>query len=142
MICYTNTVDTKPHLMFPGRWCPFHKGHEYIIRQEMQKNPNMPILILIRDTAYDEISAIDRVKILSNWMIYEQIEGTVMIIPDIHGVYYGRKVGYEVESVDVPESIQGISATEIRERIRNNDTSWKDFVPESVITAIEGIYAE
>lgn len=142
MICYTNCVDTKPHLLFVGRWCPLHKGHEYIIREEMRHNPDKPVLILVRDTAYDEIKAIDRVPILADWMIENSIEGTVMIIPDIYGVYYGRGVGYEVESVDVPEDIQGISATEIRKRISENDTSWEQLVPNGTVDAIRKYYYE
>lgn len=135
-------MDTEPHLLFVGRWCPFHKGHEYIIRQKMKQNPDKPVLVLVRDTAYDEIRAVDRVSVLADWMIYNDILGTVMIIPDIHGVYYGRKVGYEVESIDVPEDIQGISATEIRERIKSHDDSWEQLVPDGTIDAIKEYYNE
>jgi hypothetical protein len=42
----------------------------------------------------------------------------VQIIPDIEGVYYGRDVGYKVEQLSVPPEIAEISATKIREQLK------------------------
>lgn len=42
----------------------------------------------------------------------------VMVIPDIEGVYYGRDVGYKVEQLSVPPEIAEISATKIREQLK------------------------
>ncbi len=39
-----------------------------------------------------------------------------LVLPDIVGVFYGRKVGYVVEELNPPEEIGRISATSIREK--------------------------
>lgn len=43
---------------------------------------------------------------------------SIMSIPDIEGVYYGRDVGYKVERIEVPTEVASISATAIREQKR------------------------
>ena len=40
----------------------------------------------------------------------------VMLVPNITNISYGRGVGYKIEEVVLPEKIQKISATKIRER--------------------------
>jgi hypothetical protein len=42
----------------------------------------------------------------------------IIVIPDIEGVYYGRDVGYKVEQLSVPPEIAEISATKIREQMK------------------------
>jgi hypothetical protein len=42
----------------------------------------------------------------------------IIVIPDIEGVYYGRDVGYKVEQLSVPPEIAAISATKIREQMK------------------------
>ena len=56
----------------------------------------------------------------------------VMIIPDIESVNFGRVVGYEVNEFDPPKNIGWISATKIRDSIKNNDDEWKSLVDESI----------
>ena len=43
----------------------------------------------------------------------------VSIIPDIESVNYGRGVGYEIIEHIPPEDIKEISATKIREQMRD-----------------------
>ncbi len=96
---YKNVDSQKPHMVFIGRWCPLHKGHTWIIEQKMLENPGKPVLILVRDTNFDEQPAAIRAIIVSEWMKHNKIKGTVMLIPDIEGVYYGRGVGYNVDEI-------------------------------------------
>ena len=42
----------------------------------------------------------------------------VQILPDIEGVYYGRDVGYNVEQLQVPPEIAAISATKLRDQLK------------------------
>jgi hypothetical protein len=42
----------------------------------------------------------------------------VQILPDIEGVYYGRDVGYNVEQLQVPPEIAEISATKLRDQLK------------------------
>lgn len=117
---FQNSEQMEPHLSFIGRWNPFHKGHQYIILHKHKNHPNMPFLIYVRDTAFDTNAAV-RAEEIKKWMIRNNYRGTICIIPDIHGVYIGRKVGYEFEKIDVPENIEEISGTKIRaEKEKNN----------------------
>jgi predicted nucleotidyltransferase len=66
---------------------------------------------------------------------YHQSKGDdvkVMIIPDIESVNYGRGVGYEINEFTPPDNIGFISATKIRESIKNGDHTWKEMVHESI----------
>ena len=140
-----------PHLCFIGRWNPFHNGHAWMIKEvwskhnydekrdvyghmvrRLKSSQSPPILIMVRDTSYDEIPTDVRIRIIQNWLKDENLPGQVIKIPDIVGVYWGRDVGYEVKEVEVPEDIKGISATQIRSAIHVKDRSWVDFVPRSV----------
>ena len=56
----------------------------------------------------------------------------VMVIPDIESVNYGRGVGYEINQYTPPMDIAFISATKIRNAIKNNDDSWRNMVDESI----------
>ena len=63
-----------------------------------------------------------------------------MIIPDIESVNYGRGVGYEINEFQPPadSGAMFISATKIRESIKNGDDTWKTMVDDSLHSDIEG----
>ena len=42
----------------------------------------------------------------------------VILVPNITNICYGRGVGYKIEEIVLPEKIQKISATKIREKMR------------------------
>ena len=46
----------------------------------------------------------------------------VILVPNITNVIYGRGVGYKIEEVVLPEKIQKISATKIRNDMRKKGT--------------------
>ena len=52
----------------------------------------------------------------------------VIPIPDIESVNYGRGVGYEINEYTPSETISQISATKIREYIKNGNEEWKTMV--------------
>jgi len=134
---YTNVNPQDQHQLFIGRWTPLHKGHTWIIEQKMKEHPDRPILVLVRDTNFDAYSAEQRAEFVKAWFKAENIKGTIMIIPDIKGVYYGRGVGYDVDEIKPPDNIEGISATKIREMIANKDETWKDIVAPGVAPILE-----
>lgn len=125
---YTNTDSKKPHMAFYGRFCPLHKGHIAIIEKKRRENPNTPVLILVRDTSFDEFDVLFRANLVKTWMEAKNIDGTILISPDINSVNYGRGVGYGVNEVEVEDDIKAISATKIRELIAAGDDSWKDLI--------------
>jgi hypothetical protein len=119
----------KPHHVFIGRWSPFHKGHEALIRKVIDEDP-APVLILVRDSD-DEWTSTMRREVVAHWLWMNELEGEVIVIPDIKSVNYGRGVGYEVNYIDVDAPVSG---TDIRRKIDQGDDSWLEMVPESVAT--------
>ena len=125
--------------VFLGRYAPFHKGHEYIMRQKLDEG--IPLLVLVRDTPLDDknpYTAQERKEMIEAAFAGE--DAVVQVIPDVEGVYYGRKVGYNVEQFDPPQDIKNISATEIRNSIRSGDDSWKKWVNPATAHWLESYY--
>ena len=112
-------------MVFIGRWSPFHQGHIAIIEKKRKHNPGKPVLILVRDRKKEKYSVCFRAEIVKLWMKKNKIKGTIMIIPDIEGVYWGRKVGYKTEMLKVNEKVKKISGTKIRNGIKNGEKFWK-----------------
>ena len=63
---------------------------------------------------------------------YEDHDVIVMAIPDIDSVNYGRGVGYGIIEHVPPEDVGFISATDIRNKIKEGDDSWKQNVDEKI----------
>ncbi len=121
--------------LFIGRYQIFHKGHQFIIQQELDKGN--PVLIAVRDVVVDNNNPFPaiQVKEMIELVFLKYIETEfvkVIIIPDIASVNYGREVGYEVNEILVPDNIKNISATFIRENIREKKTEWMEYVDPSI----------
>ncbi len=128
MIYFTNTTLTVPHMAFIGRWSPFHKGHTAIILKKLAGQPESPVLIMVRDTGRETLSATIRAEYIKIWMTEQHIQGTIMIIPNIEGIYWGRGVGYKTELVDVDVKLKRISGTKIRKRMSEQNTRWQQLI--------------
>jgi len=112
----SSEIDEK-HLVFFGRWVPFHKGHEALMLK-VYNEKKLPILIFVRSSK-EEMSPEERAGRLIDWLIKNNIQGAVMIIPDIEGIYYGRGVGYNVEQIELDKETHKISGTKIRAKINS-----------------------
>ena len=128
----------KKYALFIGRWQTWHKGHEWLINQQLNKGKNC--WVAIRDVQKDENNPKSAQEVLQelqkepffteNW---DKI--LLSIIPDIESVNYGRGVGYEVLYHNPPSDIELISGTKIRQKyidsngdvivynMENNDSS-------------------
>jgi hypothetical protein len=109
----------KKYALFIGRWQTWHKGHEWLINQQLEKGKNC--WIAIRDVQQDENnpkSAQEVLKELSNEPFFTQNWDKILlsIIPDIESVNYGRGVGYDVIYHEPPKEIEVISGTAIRQK--------------------------
>jgi hypothetical protein len=114
----------KKYALFIGRWQTWHAGHEWLIRQQLDKGKN--VWVAIRDVEVDENnpkSAQQVLKDLSNESFFQQNWDKlyVSIIPDIESVNYGRGVGYEVIHHHPPADVQLISGTKIRKGYMDTD---------------------
>ena len=109
----------KKYALFIGRWQTWHKGHEWLINQQLEKGKN--VWVAIRDVPKDENnpkSAQEVLKELSNEPFFTNNFDKILlsIIPDIESVNYGRAVGYEVIYHEPPKEIEEISGTAIRNK--------------------------
>ncbi len=107
----------KKYALFIGRWQNWHKGHEWLIRQQMDKGKN--VWVAIRDVQKDENnpkSAQEVLSMLQSEPFFQQNWDKlfISIIPDIESVNYGRGVGYDVIYHEPPSEVAVISGTAIR----------------------------
>jgi len=114
-------MEGKKYSMFIGRWQPWHDGHQWLIDQRINEGKN--ILICIRDVPKDEQNPFEPIEVKRNLQERFEVQIAkgiikVMIIPDIESVNYGRGVGYEIIEHVPPADIHNISATKIREQLR------------------------
>tara|TARA_Y100000114_G_C11700650_1_gene298258 strand:- start:246 stop:644 length:399 start_codon:yes stop_codon:yes gene_type:complete len=127
--------------MFIGRWQPFHNGHKWLINQKLSEG--VPILIAVRDIPPDEknpFTTEQTVEMIQK--VYSEQDVEVVCIPDIESVNYGRGVGYGINEHVPPENIGFISATGIRNNIKENNNSWRENVDSSIHDLVEKYLGE
>ena len=114
-------MNSKKYSLFIGRWQPWHPGHRWLIDQRLNEGKN--VCVAIRDVEVDVNQPWKAIDIKLNVEIelqdlIEQDRVKVIIIPDIESVNYGRGVGYEIIEHIPPTDIKEISATKIRQELR------------------------
>ncbi len=106
----------RPTALFIGRYQPFHDGHRALIEEGLRRVGQA--CIAVRDTA-----GLDAKNPFSFEYVRTRIEHglrahegrfTVMPLPNVSHVFYGRDVGYAVERIDLDAGLQAISATQQR----------------------------
>lgn len=119
-----SSLQPKPeqYAMFVGRWQPLHDGHKALFRRALDEGKK--VWIAIRDVAPDEKNPWTAEEILINISnAYSELISVdkifVSIIPDICSVEFGRGVGYDIIEHVPPAQVGEISATKIREKMKN-----------------------
>ena len=112
----------KQYSMVVGRFQPFHDGHKWLMNQCLDEGKN--VLICIRDIEPDDKNPYTSQEVenrITGLLIDLIQEGKVkvMIIPDIESINFGRGVGYDIIEHIPPQEVSDISATKIREQLRN-----------------------
>jgi phosphopantetheine adenylyltransferase len=107
----------KKYAMYIGRWQNWHNGHEWLIRQQLDKGKN--VWVAIRDVSEDENNPKSAHRVMLDLLEEPFIQQNsdkilISIIPDIESVNYGRGVGYDVIYHEPPTDIATISGTAIR----------------------------
>ena len=108
---------SKKYALYVGRWQNWHKGHEWLINQQLENDKN--VWVAIRDVPQDENNpktAIQILNELSNEPFFKDKFDRILlsIIPDIESINYGRGVGYDVIYHEPPADVAVISGTAIR----------------------------
>jgi cytidyltransferase-like protein len=128
----------KKYAIFIGRYQPYHYGHIELIQQKL--NEGIPALIMVRDIEPDEKNPFTTEQTVNMIEKYHTSKGDdvkVMIIPDIESVNYGRGVGYEINEYEPTQEIAFISATKIRNSIKEGNDDWRTMVDESIQQDVE-----
>ena len=120
----------KPSVLLLGRWQPWHDGHLALFERAFAKTGQ--VVIQVRDVkdssggegqednpfSFEEISEdISKKLLLSGYKINEDF--IIQLVPNITNITYGRGVGYEIEQESFESSVESISATKIRKKLRD-----------------------
>lgn len=104
--------------LFIGRYQPFHKGHETLIRTVLDEGNNVCIALRNTKRSKSDPYGITRRKVMIIRRFWKEwLKGRIKVIkmPDIKEVCYGRKVGWGIREIKLDEKTESISATKIRE---------------------------
>ena len=114
----------KQYSMLVGRYQPFHDGHKWLMNQCLEEGKN--VLICVRDIEPDEKNPFTSDQVYQN--ISNELEDLisdgrvkVIVIPDIESINFGRGVGYDIIEHVPPQEVGDISATKIREQMRQEE---------------------
>ncbi len=117
-IASANRPSKQATALLIGRFQPFHDGHLALVAKALERRDR--VLIGVRDTYHndDETNPFtyDEVFGRIEEVLGKRFPGRYQIIrlPNITDVFYGRGVGYNIERLNLPEEVEAISASEIR----------------------------
>jgi nicotinamide mononucleotide adenylyltransferase len=118
---FQSSSNEVKYSMFIGRWQPWHAGHRWLIDQRL--NEGKKVLLAIRDVEPDERNpwspfqvAMNLEEELSDLIAEDKVR--LIIIPDIESINIGRGVGYDVIEHVPPEEVREISATAVRNKMK------------------------
>ena len=112
-----------------GRWQPWHDGHQALFKRCVAKTGQ--VIIQVRDVQgasggdgqddnpfdWDSVCTnIEENLLLDGFK--RGIEFEIMLVPNVVNITYGRGVGYVFEEEVFDKSITEISATKIRQKLR------------------------
>ena len=120
----------KPTAQMLGRWQPWHKGHTELFKKSLQEASQ--VCIMIRDVQgvdagmgnndnpfhYDQVVENIKKELSKEGFTYYE-EYVIIIVPNIVNISYGRGVGYTFTEHNLGENIHSISATKIRQKLRD-----------------------
>ena len=120
----------KPTAQMLGRWQPWHDGHTALFKRAYEENGQ--VCIMVRDVEgvdagmgnddnpFDFLTVKENIiRGLAYAGFTYQEEYIILEVPNIVDISFGRGVGYTFTQHDLGEEIHNISATKIREQMRN-----------------------
>jgi|TARA_S200000501_G_scaffold170151_1_gene160246 nicotinamide mononucleotide adenylyltransferase len=120
----------KPTVQMLGRWQPWHQGHQELFKRCIAKTGQ--VIIQVRDVEGASGGAGQNDNPFSWKEVCKSIEDglkkdnyergidyEIMLVPNITNITYGRNVGYVFEEESFDDEISSISATKIRDDLRN-----------------------
>jgi nicotinamide mononucleotide adenylyltransferase len=110
----------KKTAIFIGRFQLFHDGHKKIFLNALKKNKQVAILVmdsyLFKKKNPFKFNFVKK-KINIALKNYKS-KYTIIKIPAVSEVVYGRSVGYKIRKIKLSKKIENISATQIRKSMK------------------------
>src|SRR5210317_732234 len=119
----------KPTVQMLGRWQPWHNGHQALFKRCVAKTGQ--VMIQVRDVQGasggdgQDDNPFDWGTVCANieeGLLKDDfkrgVEYEIMLVPNIVNITYGRGVGYSFEEEVFDKSVTEISATKIRQKLR------------------------
>ena len=105
-----------------GRFQPFHEGHYQLFLNGLKKSGQVMILVMdsYNINKKNPFKFKDVKNKINQRLKEHKNQYKIMKIPVTKEVIYGRKVGYKIRKITLPEKVQSISATKIRRKLKIN----------------------
>ena len=112
----------KPTVQLLGRWQPWHAGHTALFKRAVAKTGQ--VIIMIRSMEIDKNNPFAGGQVAETIQSHLEDEGftlgeeyTIIGVPNITDISYGRDVGYTISEESFSSDVEMISATEIRKQM-------------------------
>jgi len=111
--------NRKPTAQMLGRWQPWHDGHQALFEEIIKKTGQVNIMVRdvkgVGDNPFDFETVKNNIE-----SALKEFKNRIKIslVPNITNICYGRGVGYKIEEITLSKEIQEISATKIRNKMR------------------------
>lgn len=127
----------KPTVQLLGRWQPWHDGHTALFKKALMETGQVCIMIrdvggivgkdagdgrtVLQDDNPFHVEEVTQniIRGLANHGFTLNEEYVIMQVPNIVDISYGRGVGYTFTEHDLDKEIHNISATKIRQQLRD-----------------------
>ena len=111
---------TKPTAQMLGRWQPFHDGHLALLKEILKKTGQVQIMVRSMPQTENNPFEFEDIKKRIEEKLKDYVgKFEVIKVANITNICYGRDVGYKIEEIVLPKEIQKISATKIRQQMKN-----------------------
>lgn len=114
--------NQNPTVQMLGRWQPWHKGHTELFKKALQKTGQVAIMVREldgEDNPFNHANVYENIiEALSKEGFTYKKEFTIISVPNIVDISYGRGVGYTFTEHDLGKDVHNISATKIRKKLR------------------------
>ena len=105
----------KPTVQMLGRYQPWHEGHTELFKRAHGRTGQ--VIIMVRDTGEGHHDRNDMIEKLAVAGFVHGRDFGILDVPNIVDITYGRDVGYTITQEHLDESIENISATDIRKKM-------------------------
>ena len=111
--------DQAPTVQMLGRWQPWHDGHQALFDRAIAKHGQVNLQIRNMPVTTDNpFTCYEVEKNLQDKLAKYAGKVKISIVPNIVNITYGRSVGYKIEQEVFDDQTHSISATKIRNQMR------------------------